>query len=249
MTHTTTRLLHVSSSPRGGASESLQLASTFLDAYRGAHPDHEVDTWDLWDGSLPEFGPAAAAAKMTVFGGGVPDGEQGDAWRRARAAFERIDAADRLLFSVPMWNHGVPYILKQLIDVISQPGMVFGVDPHTGYEHLLAGRGKRAAVIYTSAVWGPSLGPEFGRDFQSTYFGDWLRWTGIDDIDVVRHHPTLTGDVEAVRRASHAAARAAGVRLGHAGRLAAGAPRRWASNAPPRTVPSPVQASQPATAG
>jgi hypothetical protein len=53
--------------------------------------------------------------------------------------------------------------------------MIFGVDPYTGYEPQLAGRGKRAAVIYTSAVWGPQLGPEFGTDFQSTYFGDWLR--------------------------------------------------------------------------
>jgi len=62
-----------------------------------------------------------------------------------------------------MWNAGVPYILKQLIDVISQPGMIFGVDPETGYSHLLADRGKKAAVIYTSAVWGPPLGAEFGR--------------------------------------------------------------------------------------
>lgn len=204
------RLLHVSSSPRNGASESLQIANTFLDAYREAHPGDEVDTWDLWDGSLPEFGPAAAAAKMTIFGGGTPEGDQAAAWRQAIATFERVDAADRLLFSVPMWNAGVPYVLKQLIDVISQPGMIFGVDPRTGYSHLLEGSGKRAAVIYTSAVWGPPLGPEFGRDFQSTYFDDWLRWTGIDDITDIRFHPTLTGDADAVRREAHASARRAG---------------------------------------
>jgi FMN-dependent NADH-azoreductase len=204
-----TRLLHIGSSPRGAASESLQIAEQFLATYRERHPDHEVETWDLWDGSLPAFGPAAAGAKMTVFGGGAPQAEQAAAWREAQAAFARFDAADRLLFSVPMWNAGVPYILKQLIDVISQPGMIFGVDPETGYSHLLADRGKKAAVIYTSAVWGPPLGAEFGRNFQSTYFDDWLRWTGITDITEIRYHPTLTGDVETERRTAHTAAREA----------------------------------------
>jgi FMN-dependent NADH-azoreductase len=92
--------------------------------------------------------------------------------------------------------------------------MIFGVDPYTGYEHLLAGRGKRAAVVYTSAVWGPQLGPQFGTDFQSTYFGDWLRWTGIDDITEIRYHPTLTGDRDAAMAAARAAAREAAATFG-----------------------------------
>jgi hypothetical protein len=39
-----------------------------------------------------------------------------------------------------MWNHGVPYVLRQLIDVISQPGLVFSFDPEHGYTRLLTGR-------------------------------------------------------------------------------------------------------------
>jgi FMN-dependent NADH-azoreductase len=204
-----TRLLHIASSPRGEQSASLRIADAYLSAYRRAHPGDVVETWDLWDGSLPAFGPAAAAAKMAVFGGQPPEGEAASAWARAHEAFARFDRADRLLFSVPMWNASVPYILKQFIDVVSQPGMIFGVDPHTGYEPLLAGRGKSAVVIYTSAVWGPELGPEFGRDFQSTYFDDWLRWTGIDDITTVRYHPTLTGDADAEMAVALAVARRA----------------------------------------
>ncbi|WP_433782041.1 FMN-dependent NADH-azoreductase [Actinomycetospora sp. CA-101289] len=200
-------LLHLAASPRGAASESLAIAGTFLDTYREHHPDDTVETWDLWDGTLPSFGPAAVGAKMTVFGGAEPAGEQAVAWRAARAAFERYDAADRLLLSVPMWNGGIPYVLKQFIDVVSQPGMVFGVDPVTGYSHLLAGRGKRAAAVYTSAVWGPALGPAFGRDFQSTYLEDWLTWTGIDDISEIRFHPTLVGDADEARTKAHAVAR------------------------------------------
>jgi FMN-dependent NADH-azoreductase len=200
------RLLHISASPRGGSSTSLRIAAAYVEAYRAAHPRDEIEQWDLWDGTLPAFGPAGADAKMTVFGGAEPRGDRADAWRAARAAFERFDAADRLLFSVPMWNAGVPFVLKQLIDVISQPGWIFAVDPAAGYEPLLAGRGKRAAVVYTSAVWGPQLGPEFGRDFQSTYFRDWLEWTGIADITEIRCHPTLTGDRDAALAAAIAQA-------------------------------------------
>lgn len=202
-----TRLLHIASSPRGEESESLRIAGTFLAAYRDAHPDAEITTWNLWDGTLPAFGPAAAGAKMTVLGGGEPAGDQAVAWQAVQATVRRFLAADRLLFSVPMWNASVPYVLKQFIDVISQPGWIFDVDPHTGYSHLLTGRGKRAAVIYTSAVWGPALGPRFGSDFQSTYFNDWLRWTGLTDITEIRYHPTLTGDRDDTRHAADTQAR------------------------------------------
>ena len=199
-------LLHISSSPRGAESESLRIARVFIDAYAESHPGEEIDHWDLWDGSLPDFA-MGAKAKMTVFGGGTPEGEEGRAWAQARAAFERFTAADKVLFSVPMWNGGIPYVLKQFIDVVSQPGWIFGVDTRTGYQHLLADRGIRAAVVYASAVWGPALGPEFGRDFQSTYFDDWLRWTGITDISDIRFHPTLTGDRAAEDAAALARAR------------------------------------------
>src|ERR1044071_5203752 len=155
-----TTLLHISASPRGAASESRAIAATFLDAYRHTHPDDEIVEWDLWDGSLPEFGPAAAAAKMAVFAGADPQGDEAQAWRASIDTSRRVDAADRYLFSVPMWNAGVPYILKQFIDVVSQPGLVFGFDGNTGYTGLIIG--KRAVVVYTSAVYGDDRGPAFG---------------------------------------------------------------------------------------
>jgi len=92
--------------------------------------------------------------------------------------------------------------------VVSTTGLIFGVDPHTGYQPLLAGKGKKAAVIYASGVWGPALAPEFGSNFQSPYLVDWLRWTGITDIVEVGFHPTLTGDLDDARLTADADARA-----------------------------------------
>ncbi|MFJ4165651.1 FMN-dependent NADH-azoreductase [Microbacterium sp. NPDC089698] len=207
-----TRLLHISASPRGGASESLGLAASFLESYRDAHPDAAIEHFDLWDGTLPEFGPAAATAKMDVFAGADPSGEEASAWRAALATFARFDAADRYLFTVPMWNAGVPYILKQFIDVVSQPGAVFAFDPVEGYRGLL--HGKKAAIIYTGAVWGPGRGPAFGSDFQQPFFEDWLRWTGITDIESVGFHPNLaTDDADASRERARAAVREVAQRI------------------------------------
>src|SRR6476469_5906535 len=198
-----TTLLHISASPRGAKSESLAIAETFLSAYRETHPDNDIQTWDLCDGTLPEVGPASAAAKMAVFAGADPMGEEATAWRRAEQAFERFASADAYLFSVPMWNAGIPYILKQFIDVVSQPGMVFGFDPEAGYTGLLTG--KKAAVIYTSAVYGAGRPPSFGDDFQKPYLDSWLRWTGIEDITTIEFRPNLaTADADTERQRAHA---------------------------------------------
>src|SRR3954469_10412129 len=200
------RLLHISASPRGARSESLALAETFLDTYRDLHPWDTVDTFDLWDGTLPEFGPAAVGAKMTVFGGDTPAGAEGDAWARARATFERFDSYDRYLFSVPMWNAGIPYVLKQFIDVVSQPGMVFGFDPATGYTGLLTG--KKAVLVLTSGVYGPGRSASFGSDFQAPYLRDWLQWAGITEIEEVHLRPDIAApDVDAARALAHRSAR------------------------------------------
>jgi FMN-dependent NADH-azoreductase len=201
-----TSLLHISASPRGERSESLAIARTYLDTYREVHPDDVVDGFDLWDGSLPPFGPHAAAAKMAIFAGETPTGAAAEAWAAATATFRRFVAYDRYLFSVPMWNAGIPYVLKQFIDVVSQPGLVFGFDPEKGYTGLVTG--KKAVVVYTGAVYGPDRPASFGSDFQSTYMRDWLQWAGITDFREISFRPNLaTSDPEPGRQQAHADAR------------------------------------------
>ena len=212
-----TKLLYVNSSPRGAQSESRALADEVLRSYTERAPDVEVEVLDLWTERLPVFGGHGVAAKMTVFAGATPEGPDGEAWAEARALFERFAAADEYLFTVPMWNHSVPWVLKHFIDTVSQPGMVFSFDPETGYRGLLAG--KRAVAVYTGAVYWEGAPLAFGRDFHRAYFNDWLRWAGIEAVEEVRFQPNLvTADADAGRRRALADARAVGERL------AAGAP-------------------------
>lgn len=183
-----TTLLHVNASPRGQYSDSLKIADEFLEAYRTHHPSATVDELELFDGSLPAFGQPAAEAKLATLTGRAITAQQQAQWDTARATFERFAAADRYLFNIPMWNNGIPYVLKWWIDVISQPGWTFNID-EDGYAGLMTG--KKAAVVYTSGTFAQSRGPEFGRDFQSTYFEDWLTLIGITDITRTRVQPTI----------------------------------------------------------
>jgi FMN-dependent NADH-azoreductase len=172
-------LLYVQSSPQEAKSESRQLAHAFLDAFREAKPGATIEVLDLWAEPLPVFAGDHVAAKMTVIGGLTPEGREATAWDEIARVHERFAATETYLFTVPMWNHGVPWVLKHLIDTITQPGLAFGFDLEAGYSGLL--KDKRAAAIYTSAIW-----PTFGDDFRSSYFESWLRFVGIEEIHSVR---------------------------------------------------------------
>ncbi len=206
------KLLHVIASPRGEQSKSTALGDAFLESYRERRPDVEVDTLNLWEEQLPIYGGRGAAAKMTVFSGQAPSGEEAAAWADVERVFARFTAADEFVFTVPMWNAGVPWVLKHVIDTITQPGMVFGFDPAKGYSPLL--QGKRAVVVYTSGVYSQGAPKAFGSDFHSTFFDDWLRFIGVEDISEIRFQPTvLTADADGDLKAALARARELGATL------------------------------------
>ncbi|WP_102158874.1 FMN-dependent NADH-azoreductase [Zhihengliuella halotolerans] len=198
-------ILHVNASPRYANSESLQLARHFIDSVHAAEEEtFEVETLNLFDdGALPTFGRTAAAAKMAVFSGQDQTPEQITAWESARAVFDQFASADAYVFNIPMWNAGVPYVLKQWIDIITQPGWSFGFDPEKGYRGLM--EGKQAVAIHTSGVYAPGVPAAFGNDFSSTFFADWLNFVGIEDAMHVRFAPTvLNGDVDGTRKVAEA---------------------------------------------
>ncbi|MBJ7341875.1 NAD(P)H-dependent oxidoreductase [Mycolicibacterium sp.] len=183
-----TTLLHVSASPRGTHSDSLRIADEVIATYRHHHPDTVIDTVDLFDGTLPAFGRHAAEAKLARIHDQPLTDEQAAEWASARTVFERFVAADLYLFNIPMWNNGIPYVLKQWIDIISQPGWTFTIDDD-GYIGLI--HRKKAVVVYTSGTFAPTRGPAFGNDFQSTYFRDWLNLIGVTDVADIRLQPTI----------------------------------------------------------
>jgi len=107
----------------------------------------------------------------------------------AVALAQRFNAADKYVFSVPMWNFGVPYRLKHFIDVVTLPGENWTWSRAEGYRALL--KDKKALLIYTSAGAYP-VGPDYdAADFQKPYMRRWLAFIGITDVTEIAVAPTL----------------------------------------------------------
>ena len=178
------KLIYVEASPRKKRSHGIDVAGSFLEAYRRARPDDEVETLDLWDVDLVPFDGDTIDAKYRIMSGQEHTPEEAAAWRAVVQTFEHFASGDRYLFSVPMWNFGIPYRLKHFIDVITQPGLAFSAGKG-GYQGLVSGR--PAVVVYARGGAYPDESP---MDLQRGYLDLWLRFIGFEDIREVRVEPT-----------------------------------------------------------
>ncbi len=183
------KLLHIIASPRGAESKSNALATAFVEAQAAKTPGLVVDTLDLWTEELPAFDGDPAAAKMTFFGVGEMDPAKTTAWDKVAEITKRFTDADHYVIGTPMWNGGISYRLKHYIDIITQPGLLFGFDPEKGYFGLL--ENKKATVVTTSGVWAPGADKKYGADFHSNYLEWWLETIGVTDVNLVRYQPSL----------------------------------------------------------
>ncbi|GEC53374.1 FMN-dependent NADH-azoreductase [Bradyrhizobium japonicum] len=197
------KLLHLNCSPRAD-SESAAGARVFLDRFRQARPDWEIDGMNLWREPLPEFEGYLLEAKYARIGGKSFTNSQHDAFAIAERLALRLSLADRVLISTPMWNFGIPYKLKQWLDVIIQPGLAFRFDPAQGYLPLLK---DRPTIVILASGSDFVTGMNRGRiDMATPYLREALRFIGISDVRFVPIGPT-TGPTEPIRAAREAAHR------------------------------------------
>src|ERR1700757_3561286 len=192
------KLLYLAASPSNTRSKSIEVAKNFLDALHRAHPSLEVDTLDLWSTELPRFDGNVLDAKYAILHGQSHTDGQAQAWRQVEQVIARFKAPDCYLSSLPMWNFGLPYVLKHYIDVIIQPGLTFSFSPKEGYKGLVTG--KKAAIVYArGGAYGPGTGAE-GYDLQSKGLAGILGFIGVTDQTNIFVEPTLgaPADVDAV---------------------------------------------------
>lgn len=193
------KLFHLRCSPRAD-SESSAGADAFISRFRDARPSWDVDVMDLWRERLPEFDGAALEAKYAVQNGRSFSDPQRDAWAVIERMVVRMALADRMLVSTPMWNFGVPYKLKQWIDLINQPGLTFRFDPAIGYMPLLK---DRPTVVIIACGSDFVTGMNRGRtDMASPYIREALRFMGVRDARFVLIGPTTgpEGPIEEARK-------------------------------------------------
>jgi FMN-dependent NADH-azoreductase len=205
------RLLNIEASPRGAQSVSIALSMAFLEAFQTSNPDVEIDTLNVWDANLPEFGRAAIGAKYK----GVSKERMNDAetrvWESIQSLARRFQAADRILLGVPMWNFAYPYKLKHLIDLACQRDFLFTFDGKA-YGPLV--RADKAFAIF---VRGQSEEVGFGAlrspgfEHQTQYLEFWLRFIGVREVaSMTVEHTWDTRATDTVARGKAQAVAAAG---------------------------------------
>lgn len=197
------KLFHLNCSPRAD-SESASGARVFIDGFRKARPDWDIDVMNLWRDHLPEFEGYVLEAKYARMSGRAFTDSQRDAFAVAERIAIRLALADRVLISTPMWNFSIPYKLKQWFDVIVQPGLTFRFDPAQGYQGLLK---DRPTIVIVASGGDFITGMNRGRiDMATPYLREALRFIGVSNVRFISIGPT-TGPAEPIRAARQIAHR------------------------------------------
>jgi len=191
------KILYLKASPRGSLSHSCAVADAFVEAYRAKNPRDEIVTMDLFAKDLMPFDGFAVQAKYTVMHGASPTAEEKAAWGAVEKYVAEFKAADAYVFAVPMWNFGVPYRLKQYLDILMQPGLTFSFTTAEGYKGLVTG--KRAFVAYARGGEFAAGTPAEAYDLQKKYLELALGFMGITDVRSVIIEPTLARGPEVAK--------------------------------------------------
>lgn len=180
------RLLHIVSTPRGLASNTVRVSSVLLEELHAKYDELSVRTLDLFTADLPSVAGRNIESKYMLMTGQAIEESAQPSWKQIEKNIEQFLDADVYLLTVPMWNFGIPYALKYYIDAIVQPGYLFRYDEEGRPQGLV--KGKR--MICVSSRGGDySGGPLQAFDFVENYLRTIFGFVGITDITFFNVQP------------------------------------------------------------
>ncbi|HZP54052.1 FMN-dependent NADH-azoreductase [Actinocrinis sp.] len=177
------RLLHVDSSALTVGSVSKEIADTFRKTWQEAHPDGEITHRDLGRNPVPALEEAGIHAGFMPQEQHTP--EQAAAFALRTELVNEVLAADAYLFTVPMYNWGVPATFKAWLDQIILSGRTVSFDGTPP----LAGRPATIVLAYGGG-YDPGT-PREGWDFVQPYLETVLGKALGLDVTVIKAQLTL----------------------------------------------------------
>jgi FMN-dependent NADH-azoreductase len=157
-----------------GMSRTFKISDAFIAEYQKNNPGDKVVTLDLYKEDIDFL---KAEDLMVVFG---PKTEESRKHSVLKYAYQFAEA-DKYVVAEPMWNLGIPAILKAYADYVSVVGITFHYT-ESGAHGLLAG--KKAVNIVTRGgdyCSAPACDVELGDRYIKTIFG----FFGITDFTTV----------------------------------------------------------------
>lgn len=171
-------LLRIDAGARTEGSHSRCLADEVQARWQEAHPDGKIIHRDL------ARQPVDSITEATITGFYTPPEAMNDTLRQATAMsdalLDEVMAADSLLIATPMYNFGVPAVLKAWIDQVVRINRTFANDAQ-GFHGLL--HDKRAYV--TTAFGARYTGsPAEAFDFLRPYLRALLGFIGYEPVEI-----------------------------------------------------------------
>lgn len=183
------KLLYIQASPQGKRSMSMTAADAFVEAYQEKNPRDQVLVLNVFQAAIPSFDGLTVEAKYAILHGKPHTDEQMRVWKNVEQLIERFKSADKYVLAVPMWNFGIPYKLKQYIDVLVQPGYTFSYNPKEGYKGLVTG--KPVLAVYARGGEYENSPDGQAADMQKKYIELIFGFMGFTDFRSVIIEPTL----------------------------------------------------------
>ncbi|RDV27352.1 FMN-dependent NADH-azoreductase [Alteromonas aestuariivivens] len=168
-------ILVIYSSINGASGHSSQLAKDYVASLSGRSGVSVVER-NLSSGELGHLSAEEMAAWMTP--ANTRTEEQEVLASQSDLLIEEVKAADEIVLAVPMYNFGIPSVLKAWFDRIARAGVTFRYT-ESGPVGLL--EGKRVTIFATRG--GMYQGTEL--DTQSQYLKHFLGFIGLTDVRFV----------------------------------------------------------------
>lgn len=174
------KILHLISSSRGGASNSLQLGNAIVEKLQFAYAGSTVVHHDLTATPFPHLEEVHLQSFFTPQEQLTP--ELTAAVQHSDAAIAELLEADIVVIGAPMYNFSIPSTLKSWIDHIARAGKTFSYSEN-GPVGLIKGK-KIYLAITSGGVY--TEGPMQQFDFTERYLRAVLSFMGMTDVTVIR---------------------------------------------------------------
>ncbi|MBU3146335.1 FMN-dependent NADH-azoreductase [Clostridium sp. CF012] len=157
-----------------GTSRTFKISDKFVEEYRELNPNDEIITLDLYKEDIKFLSESDI---NSVFG---PKTEESKNHPILKYAYQFVEA-DKYIISAPMWNLGVPAILKAYIDYVCVTGITF---KYTAEGPVGLCQGKKVVhIVGRGGAYSeePAAAYEMGERYLRTIFG----FFGITDFTTI----------------------------------------------------------------
>jgi len=174
------KILHIISSPRGVASQSIKLGKAIIEKIEAKYPGNTVTETDLGALDFPHLDISHIVSFFTPPENHTPENEA--AIKYSDGAIKAIFDADIIVIGAPLYNFAIHSSLKAWIDHIVRRGITFKYG-EAGPQGLILNK-KVYVAMSSGGVY--SEGPMQPFDYVTPYLKTILGFIGLKDLSVFR---------------------------------------------------------------